>query len=199
MEGIRVIKYLVLVLLAASSFSSASAGTRAPATDQYFVLDHDRIRTEEHGYKHMKWVLGLRAGTYRLVAEDDYGFYFEGEGDCTLMLLGPDAERYIQTGEITPYEERKKRVLPNATGGYGGIFLPKPNSKRESMLYWKLHVDENPDSPISGLVVDAIIYYVNHSTAHHYLGKNIEFLGDLNISSGKPPDSSQNGRPAKSP
>jgi hypothetical protein len=149
-----------------------------PQKDEYFVLDKDRTTTEVHGLKHVTWVVGLRAGTYKLIGEDHDGLYFQGEGDCALILVGDHAARYLQTGEIVPFEERRKIVLPAMTGGYGGIWLPKPGVSKQAMLYWPLHVDS---TPLMGLVTLGIVELVNRSLAHHYLESGIAFLGDLQI------------------
>jgi hypothetical protein len=178
------VKNLVgLVMLVLMPWCTVAASMSKPQHEQYFVLEKDRTRAEVHGLKHVTWIVGLRAGTYKLVGEDHDGLYFQGEGDCALILVGEHAERYLQTGEIVPFEERKKIVLPAMTGGYGGIWLPKEGINKEAMLYWPLHVetDSFKNNPLNGLVTLGIVELINRSLAHHYLGKDLSFLGDLNI------------------
>ena len=101
----------------------------------------------------IKWVFGLRKGTYKLVAESSDGFYYEGEGDAVFLLSDDRAQKYLDSGEIAPYHKRYKPQLTCA-GGKGGLWLPKENSKEKPSLYY-IHFTNGVDADLAGLAPGA--------------------------------------------
>ena len=91
--------------------------------EQSFVLAKDYTRTERRGIG-VKWVEGLRAGAYRLAAEDDDGLYFRGEGACVVKLNSDNADEYLQTG--------------TSKAGFmvGGLWLPRKGVEKDPRLFY---------------------------------------------------------------
>ena len=96
---------------------------KRPPLERHFVLTADHVRTEttSRGYT---WVDVLRAGVYRLEAEDHEGYYYRGEGACVIRLFDKAAKEYLETGKATDPETGAP--APGYAGYLnGGLWLPK--------------------------------------------------------------------------
>lgn len=89
-----------------------------------FVLAKDYVRTEIRGPFRYKWVEGLRAGTYRLEAEDEEGSYFRGQGGCVVMVANDKADEYLKTGRV------ELGFLE------GGLWLPKKGVEKGPKIFY---------------------------------------------------------------
>jgi hypothetical protein len=100
-----------------------------PSKAEYFFLEKTYTRAEVRGLIPYNYVIGLRAGTYSSVGEDQDGRYFQGEGDCVIQLGNERADLFLKTGEIP-------RTMPGFSGGEGGIWLPKIGSNYPPRLWF---------------------------------------------------------------
>ncbi len=130
-----------LILLAALVLSGcAHKLSQLPkaTTHQSFVLpkDHARVETRGLGYK---WVEGLRAGTYTLVAEDEDGLYFLGEGNSVLHMSGDAGEKYLKKGEV---------AIPTR----GGLWLPKRGVEKDPKIWYEIHYGAQPSASGGGVI-----------------------------------------------
>lgn len=170
--------FLCLVLSLLISGCMSVAKLEKPKADAYFVLEENYTRTETRGLLKYKWVEGLKAGKYKLVGTDSDGEYFMGEGDCVIMLSQERADKYLQSGEITPFVERNKEQLTMA-GGTGGLFLPKPGSKKEARIFYE--VRNAVDGSAQGLTGIAIVQLSEGELGFvSYANQNV-FLSQLKI------------------
>lgn len=114
------------------------AGLNPPGERSHFVLERDVHQASVRGLMKFRWIHGLKKGTYRLVAEDKGGYYYQGEGDAVFLLSQERADRYLQDGYIPPYLERYQRQASSA-GGHGGIWIPRNPAKDTPKLYYILY------------------------------------------------------------
>jgi hypothetical protein len=153
-----------------------------PAADRYFTLKQNYTRTQIQGLLKYKWVAGLQAGLYRLVGEDKEGLYFMGDNKDSVILLSEErAEKYLETGYITPFVERNVAQNTSA-GGQGGLWLPKAGVKKEPRLFYTLH---NTRSAV-GLTEQAIMSMTEDSFAYIPFGAEMNFINAIEIKDGKP-------------
>lgn len=178
---IRAAVSLLVALLAACT---TMADLQKPTSEKYFVLTKDHVREATHGMMGTKYVEGLRAGTYTLVAEDRQGLFFAGQGDCVLLLSEERREKYLQTGEVTPFEIRNAQQLTFA-GGTGGLWLPKAGVTREPQLFWTIR--NTTSGSYAGLTGMAIVSATEGSLARMNYGDQKEFLSGIQVLSGTGP------------
>jgi hypothetical protein len=128
----------LLCILLLSGCAQKMAALKPASKNSYFVLSKDLYTTDHYGLMKYLWVHGLKAGTYRLVAEDDEGFYYQGQGDSVFFLSEERAERYLKDGYIASYEERYVNQI-SAAGGHGGIWFPRDPTKHQPELFYILY------------------------------------------------------------
>ena len=126
------------------------AGLSQPTKSSHFLLERDVHQASVRGLTKFRWIHGLKKGTYRLVAEDKRGFYYQGEGDAVFLLSQERVDRYLQDGHIPPYLERYQRQASSA-GGHGGVWLPRDPAKDKPRLYYILYTSQ-AESIRQGLV-----------------------------------------------
>lgn len=114
------------------------AGLSQPTRHSHFVLEKDAYQTSVRGLLKIRWLFGLRKGTYRLVAEDKDGYYYQGDGDTVFLLSQERVDRYLQDGHIPAYLERYQRQAASA-GGQGGVWMPRNPLKDTPKLYYILY------------------------------------------------------------
>ena len=117
------------------------AGLSQPTKHSHFVLERDIHQASVRGLMTFRWIHGLKKGTYRLVAEDKRGFYYQGEGDAVFLLSQERVDRYLQDGHIPAYLERYQRQASSA-GGHGGVWLPRDPAKDKPKLYYILYTSQ---------------------------------------------------------
>ena len=117
------------------------AGLSQPTKHSHFVLERDIHQASVRGLMKFRWIHGLKKGTYRLVAEDKRGFYYQGEGDAVFLLSQERVDRYLQDGHIPAYLERYQRQASSA-GGHGGVWLPRDPAKDKPKLYYILYTSQ---------------------------------------------------------
>lgn len=109
-----------------------------PNRRSHFVLQHDVYQQSVRGLMKYRWIHGLRKGTYRLVAQDPRGGYYQGEGDAVFLLSQQRVDRYLQDGFIPTYLERY-RLQAASAGGHGGVWIPKDPRKDTPRIYYILY------------------------------------------------------------
>jgi hypothetical protein len=114
------------------------AGLNPPTERSYFVLERDVHQASVRGLMKFRWIHGLKQGTYRLVAEDKGGYYYQGEGDAVFLLSQERVDRYLRDGHIPPYLERYQRQASSA-GGHGGVWMPRNPAKDKPRIYYILY------------------------------------------------------------
>ena len=117
------------------------AGLSQPTKNVHFVLERDVHQASVRGLMKFRWIHGLRKGTYRLVAEDKTGFYYQGDGDAVFLLSQERVDRYLQDGHIPAYLERYQHQASSA-GGHGGVWLLRDPAKHRPKLYYILYTSQ---------------------------------------------------------
>ncbi len=174
--------FLIFLICAFTSGCLTFAKLQKSNDDKYFILTHDYTRTETRGLAKVKWVEGLSAGVYQLVGEDKKGLYFAGVGDCVIVLMNEQANKYLSEGVMPPFEERYKQLPPYA-GGVGGIWIPKQGVNTDPKLFFELrNTGLLNQFGIVALVIKDIteksFIYIPYSSEN-------EFISGLNIVAGK--------------
>ena len=85
----------LLALLATTGCGTTLSSLKRPAQEQTITLAKTYTRVGYHEKGGPRFVEGLKAGTYRLIGEDETSQYFLGEGDCVIALYGELAELYL--------------------------------------------------------------------------------------------------------
>lgn len=120
-----------------------------PTKSSSFVLSKDKYTVGEFGLLKMKLLYGLRAGKYSLVAEDKEGYFYQGKGNCVIMLNSDVAiDKYSKSGE-----------LPDSyKGDKGGIWIPKNGVNKKIRLFHMTDVSKTKSTNYSqGIVVGLLI------------------------------------------
>jgi len=171
----KIILFFIIIVI--SGCTSMSSLTK-PEQEQYFVLEKDYTRVQTRGLLNYKWVEGLRAGTYVLVGEDGDGMYFLGQGDCVILLSQERADKYLQTGEITPFDLRNKEQLTMA-GGVGGLWLPKAQVNKEPKLFYQIR--NTSDGSVGGITGMTIVSLTEKVFGYVPYGEEKEFLSKIRL------------------
>ena len=114
------------------------SGLSAPSKQSHFVLEQDVHQASVRGLLKIRWIHGLRKGTYRLIAEDKGGYYYQGDGDAVFLLSQERADRYLKDGHIPPYLERYQ-LQASSAGGHGGVWIPRNPLKDKPRIYHILY------------------------------------------------------------
>lgn len=179
----RVSAFVLLAICAASGCTTLD-DLQVPTEQKHFVLQKDHVRIEHRGIAQKKHVEGLRAGSYSLIREDRDGFYFSGTGDCVLILNDQRGDKYLQTGEVTPFEIRNREQFTFA-GGAGGLWLPKPGVQKEPRLFWNIR--NTTDGAPLGLTGVAIVGATEGSLGYLPFGAEKDFLASIAVLPGAGP------------
>ena len=176
--------FLALICALLASCAATISDMKKPNESRYFVLDKDHVRSRLFGLRKLPLAEGLRAGTYKLIAESDDGQYFMGPYDCVFMLGGSEIEKYQQTGAIPPIEDRTKGLGFTYTGT-AGVWLPKPGAKKPLRLFYELHNKTRGDA--AGLVGTTIVSLTEGDLLYIDYATEAEFFASQSIKTGEPP------------
>jgi hypothetical protein len=182
-RGEECMRFVLTLFISLLSGCTTISDLPKPQQDMYFVLKEDYLKVHTRGLLNYKWVEGLRAGTYRLVGEDKYGLFFKGEGDTVILLSQERAEKYLNTGEITPFSERNAPQL-TMSGGEGGIWLPKEGIDKTPKLFYVLH--NTSDGSVAGITGMAIVEMTEGAFTYWPYDDGKELIKTIRIIYGKP-------------
>lgn len=178
-------KNLIVLISLLTIFGCTNiSNLKLPTIEQYFVLEEDYMRTQyDRGLLGFTWVEGLRAGTYVLVGEDEYGYYFKGEGDSVILLSQERADKYLNERYITPFSERNGPQFATA-GGEGGIWLPKNGVEKAAKLFFL--IKNTTDGSIGGPVGIVFVNMTEDALNYVEYGDEKELLNNIKIQNGLP-------------
>jgi len=142
----RTVMMMAVAFLASGCIYARWVDLKKPAMEQHFVLTSDHVRTisESSGPAYVEI---LRAGVYRLEAEDEDGLYFRGEGACVARLFDKAAREYMETGKATA-PEVAPGYIPRGQAGYlsGGLKLPKKTGREPKLFFIPGQGGLNPEA-----------------------------------------------------
>ncbi|MEB6666070.1 hypothetical protein MXM33_03355 [Acinetobacter vivianii] len=153
-----------------------------PQQDKYFILEKNYMKKEIRGIAKYEWVMGLSAGTYKLIGEDKNGFYFSGTGDCVLLLINENAKHYLTDGVVPSYKQRYDQQMTFA-GGIGGIFIPKASNKQPKFFY-EVHGNRESAALTGGIIGLALIDITNNAITFISYNTPSDILSKIDIKSG---------------
>lgn len=162
-----------------------------PEHDEYFVLETDYTHVAYFGFRHVKALHGLRAGTYRLVAEDKEGQYFLGPVNCVIMVSGEDLQKYEATGETPSLETLNSRLLVPWTGTEG-IWLPREGVKKEARFIVETHNSTNGQA--AGLIGTAIVQLTEGTLLLMPFPGEVKHFSEVPRIAGTPPAAQRDGQ-----
>ncbi len=165
---------MAVLLTGCTSMSSL----QKPSREKSFVLDSNYTRTRYGGLPKRAWIEGLAKGKYTLAGEDAKYLYYVGQGDSVIVLSAERAEKYLQTGHITPFSERNAPQLTIA-GGTGGLMLPRPESNAKPKLFYELR--NTADGSVGGITGMTIVSMTEGSFGYVPFESETEFLRGLKI------------------
>ncbi|TLU64659.1 hypothetical protein FE810_11275 [Thalassotalea litorea] len=164
-----------------------------PSYESYFMLDSEYTYDIKGGFD-TDWVQGLRAGVYMLVAEDEEGLFFMGQGDSVIMLKEEYARQYRRNGSIPSYHERWRKQSHFA-GGEGGLWIPKKYSNKKPQLFFvtrpprgKTYAHNGGFGVIGGLMGNLAQEANDENPVIFYapLSENSDLIDNLELKDGKP-------------
>jgi hypothetical protein len=168
---------LALALIVVSGCAHKMADLKKPERVQRFSLAKDYTRTEVRGLGY-KWVEGLRAGEYTLVAEDEEGLYFMGKGRCVVKLVDKLADEYLATGNV---KVSASQTVGGSRGFFtGGLWLPKKGVEATPRLFYELDTSD-PSAQSQGALVGAIIASGKGDVLFIHYESEKAFLASLKI------------------
>lgn len=134
---------LLLLLITFSIVSCASKldDLQPASREAHFVLNEDVTAIETRGLLNVKWLIGLQAGKYVLVGEDEQGSYYLAEpgNGGVMMLANADADKYLETGSYHAVHESNYRIP--ASPKRGGLWIPKPGSSEPRKIFHIVDTD----------------------------------------------------------
>jgi hypothetical protein len=142
-----------------------------PDRPSHFILEQDHVRISLEGLLKVKWVQGLRAGTYEAVAQDAKGIYYMGPGTSVIMLRQKFAENYLTKGEI-PSEDAGGAPKVGTAPGVGGLFIPTDLTKDEPKLFFILKSPPGGVGLVMGIIatlIDGTVDYVSFGTERDFV------------------------------